>query len=61
MRMTIDIDEELLQQARGLTEIEERTALVQRGLEALITLENARRLVRFGGSKPDLVPVPRHR
>ena len=61
MRTTLNIDEELLARARELTGIREKTALVRRGLEALIALESARRLAHLGGSEPDLEPVPRRR
>ncbi len=61
MRTTINIDDELIEKARELTGIREKTTLVRRGLEALIALESARRLARLGGSEPDLEPVPRRR
>ena len=61
MRTTINIDDSLLERARALTGVEEKTSLVRKGLEALIALESARRLARLGGSEPDLEPVPRRR
>ncbi len=61
MRTTINIDESLLEKARRLTGIEEKTALVRRGLEALIALESARRLARLGGTEPELDLPPRRR
>ena len=54
MRTTLNIDDELLERARELTGIQEKTALVRRGLEALIALESARRLARLGGTEPQL-------
>jgi len=50
MRMTIDLDEELLEKARRITGTSERTALIHEGLRALIGRESARRLARLGGS-----------
>ena len=44
MRTTLNIEDALLGRAARLTGIEEKTALVRRGLEALIALESARRL-----------------
>lgn len=61
MRTTINLDDELIDQARRLTGLEERTALVHAGLRALIERESARRLARLGGSEPQLRPPPRRR
>ncbi len=61
MKTTLNIDEDLLAEARRLTRIEEKTALVRAGLEALIARESARRLAALGGSQPDLTDVPRRR
>ena len=57
----MNLDDELLSRARSLTGIDEKTALVHRGLETLIALESARRLARLGGSEPQLDDVPRRR
>jgi Arc/MetJ family transcription regulator len=61
MRTTINIDQELVEKARELCGITEKTALVRRGLEALIALESARRLARLGGTERKLANVPRRR
>ena len=61
MRTTINLDEALLKDARRLTGIDERTALLHEALRALIARESARRLARLGGSEPRLRPVPRRR
>jgi Arc/MetJ family transcription regulator len=61
MRTTMNLDDELVSRARALTGIDEKTALVHRGLEALIALESARRLARLGGTEPQLAEVPRRR
>lgn len=61
MRTTLNIDDDLLDQAQRLTGIQEKAALVREGLRALIERESARRLARLGGSEPDLRPVPRRR
>lgn len=61
MRTTINLDDELIDQARRLTGLQERTALVHAGLRALIERESARRLARLGGSEPHLRPPPRRR
>ena len=61
MRTTINIDDELLDEARRITGMKERTALVHEGLRALIERESARRLARLGGSEGQLQSVPRRR
>ena len=61
MRTTLNIDDELLEEAQRLTGETERTALVREGLRALIQRESARRLARLGGSEPDLEFVQRRR
>lgn len=61
MRTTINIDDELLEEARRITGVERRTDLIHEGLRALIERESARRLARLGGSEAQLHPVPRRR
>jgi Arc/MetJ family transcription regulator len=60
MRTTLNLDDGLVTRARRLTGIEEKTALVHAGLEALIARESARRLAALGGSQPGL-RAPRRR
>jgi Arc/MetJ family transcription regulator len=59
MRTTLNIDDQLLAEAQGMTGLAEKTALVREALKALIERESARRLARLGGSEPQLQPVPR--
>lgn len=61
MRTTVNLDEELLEQARRITGMKGRTALIHEGLRALIERESARRLARLGGSEPQVRAVPRRR
>ena len=61
MRTTLIIDDELLEQAREYTGIQEKTALVRAGLKALIAGEAAKRLAALGGSEPNLRDIPRRR
>lgn len=60
MRTTINLDERLIEEARRVTGIKERTALIHEGLRALIARESARRLARLGGSDPR-AKAPRRR
>ncbi len=61
MRTTLDIDDELIREAARLTGVREKTALVQRGLEALIARDSTRRLTALGGSEKELRSIPRRR
>ena len=61
MRTTLILDDALVDRARRLTGITEKTALVHAGLHALIAREAARRLATLGGTMPDLAPTPRRR
>jgi Arc/MetJ family transcription regulator len=61
MRTTLILDRELLERAREMSGIQEKTALVHAGLQALIAREAAKRLAALGGSEPELSPVPRRR
>lgn len=61
MRTTVTVDDELLAKAREFTGIEETSALLRKGLEALVQREAAHRLIRLGGSEPGLKYIPRRR
>ena len=61
MRTTLNIDDEILEEASRLTGIKEKTALVRLGLELLIARENSKRLARLGGTEKDLRSIPRRR
>lgn len=61
VRTTLNLDDTLISEARRLTGMSERTALIHEGLRALISRESAKRLARLGGSEPHLEGVPRRR
>ena len=61
MRTTLNIDDSLLERAKALTGIQEKTALVRAGLEALIAREAGKRLAKLGGTQPKLTDIPRRR
>lgn len=61
MRTTVTIDDGLLERAAELTGVTERAALLRQGLEALIRIESAKRLVALGGSDPQASTAPRRR
>ncbi len=61
MRTTLNIEDNLIDQASKITGIKEKTALVKLGLEALIARESARRLAKLGGTQKQLQAIPRRK
>ena len=61
MRTTMNVDDELIDKARRLTGIREKTSLIKLGLEALIARESSRRLAKLGGTEKGLKIPPRRR
>ncbi|MEW6519689.1 MAG: type II toxin-antitoxin system VapB family antitoxin [Thermodesulfobacteriota bacterium] len=60
MRTTLNIEDALVEKAAKLTGINEKTALVRKGLEALISLESSKRLAALGGTEKK-IRMPRRR
>jgi len=61
MRSTLNLDDKLIEEARRLTGIQEKTALIRAALEALIAREIGRRLAALGGTQPGFEASPRRR
>ena len=61
MKTTLNIDDDLIEEARRLTRIEEKTALVHAGLKALIAAASARRLAALGATDATAKAGPRRR
>ena len=61
MRTTLNIEDKLIDKASKLTGIKEKTALIKLGLEALIAMENSKRLAKLGGTEKKLTMIPRRR
>jgi Arc/MetJ family transcription regulator len=61
MRTTLNIDNDLLEQAQRLSGLKEKTAVLHAGLRALIARESARRLAALGGTEPRARPIRRRR
>ena len=60
MRTTLNIEDALIEKASKLTGIMEKTALVRKGLETLISLESSRRLAELGGTEKK-IDMPKRR
>ena len=61
MRTTVTLDDALLDRARRLTGLHERSALLREALAALIQRESASRLARLGGTEAALRMPSRRR
>ena len=61
MRMTLNIDDELMAGAQRISGLTEKTAVVREGLMAMIERDSARRLARLGASESQLKSAPRRR
>jgi Arc/MetJ family transcription regulator len=61
MRMTVEINDDLLAKARAYTGLTETSTIVHKALTALVQREAAHRLAQLGGSNPGAKPIPRRR
>lgn len=61
MRTTLNIDDQLYEEAVRLTGVKEKTALLRESLKALIQRESAKRLAKLGGTEPQFDDIPRRR
>ncbi len=61
MRTTLNIDDQLYEEAVRLTGVKEKTALLRESLKALIQRESARRLSKLGGTETSLDDISRRR
>ncbi|HEY3974897.1 MAG TPA: type II toxin-antitoxin system VapB family antitoxin [Candidatus Sulfotelmatobacter sp.] len=61
MRITVELDDDLVQMAEEFTGIADNTDLIREALKALIERESARRLASLGGTMPGLKNPPRRR
>ena len=61
MRTTLNLDDDLIRQAREFTGIQEKTALIHVALRELISRGAARRLAALGGTMTDFEAGRRRR
>jgi hypothetical protein len=61
MRTTLNINDALLKKAQMLTNVHEKTALVNMGLIQLIAKYSQERLVKLAGTEKKIKSVPRRR
>jgi Arc/MetJ family transcription regulator len=60
-RTTLNLDDELLNTARELSGIQEKTALIHEALRELVAREAARHLIARGGTMPNFQAGRRQR
>ncbi len=61
MNTTVVVNDELLEQAREYSCLQENSELVEEALTAFIRREAARRLAELGGTMPNAEAPPRRR
>jgi Arc/MetJ family transcription regulator len=61
MLATIDIDDELLADAKAYAGLSDTSQVIHEGLRALVAREAAHRLALLGGTQPELKRIPRRR
>jgi hypothetical protein len=61
MRISVTLDDALLEEAEALTRLKGPADLLSAALKALIEQESARRLARFGGTEKRIASAPRRR
>ena len=61
MKITLNVEDNLINSASELTGIKEKTTLVKLGLEVLIARESSKRLAKLGGTEKGLKIIPRRR
>ena len=59
MRITVTLDDGLVEKAQAFTGLTDKSALVREALKALIERESARRLAPLGGTEPQFDPPNR--
>ena len=61
MKITLTLDDELMEIAAELTGIQERSELIRHAVNTLIQLESGRRLATLGGKDKTASAPPRRR
>ncbi|MCB1144868.1 MAG: type II toxin-antitoxin system VapB family antitoxin [Leptospiraceae bacterium] len=61
MKTTLNLNEELLNQARELSGIKEKTALLHAGLLELISKYSRERLIQLSGTEKQVKPIRRRK
>jgi hypothetical protein len=61
MKKTLNIDENLLREAKEACGAKTDTETIRLGLEALVRHAAAERMIAYGGMEPDAEDIPRRR
>lgn len=59
MKITLEIDAQLLEKAKKLTSIKDDTLLIKTAIEDLVERKSRQELQKFMGTEPDLKDTPR--
>jgi len=61
MKTTLNINDELMQRAKELSGINEKTSVVNKALQILIEVESQKRLLKLAGTERNIKKVRRRR
>jgi len=61
MKVTLNLNSDLVNSAMRLTEMKDVTAVVHAALATLIQIESGRKLAALGGTMPGIKSIPRRR
>nr|AUN37049.1 hypothetical protein [uncultured bacterium] len=61
MKISVNLEDELLAKAARLSGVDQKSELLTKALQALISWESAKRLADLGGTEPQLKVPPRRR
>lgn len=61
MRTTLNLDQKLIEEAMELSGIKEKTEVLMKGLQYLISIEAGKRLAKLGGTMPKIKKIRRKR
>lgn len=61
MRMSVTLDEKMLEEAKKLTKIENTQQLIRHAVKSMTSYEAVKYLMTLAGTEPELRAIPRRR
>ncbi|MGH7885021.1 MAG: type II toxin-antitoxin system VapB family antitoxin [Thermodesulfobacteriota bacterium] len=61
MKITINIDEKLINEASEIIGIEDKSSIIEEALKTLIRIEATKRLSKLSGTQKNVEDIPRRR